>query len=123
VPEVNTRQVGGEHYKAAGLQHWDWVIANNLGYLEGQITRYISRWRKKNGVQDLEKALHYAEKLEESDPNPRIYPVKKLVEVAAAYALTEDEVEVFGLVCGYQEHRDLVRIRVLIQTLIREARS
>lgn len=59
---ANDRQVGGEHYKA-DIQHWDFVLANGLGYLEGQISKYVTRWRKKNGMQDLYKARHYLEKL------------------------------------------------------------
>ena len=61
-PRANSSQVGGGHYKAH-IQHWDFVIANDLGYFEGQITKYITRWRKKNGVQDLLKARHFLDKL------------------------------------------------------------
>jgi len=61
-PRANASQVGGGHYKAH-IQHWDFVIANDLGYFEGQITKYITRWRKKNGVQDLLKARHFLDKL------------------------------------------------------------
>ena len=57
---ANDRQVGGDHYKVGELQHWDLLGPE---YLMGCATKYISRWRRKNGVQDLEKALHYAEKL------------------------------------------------------------
>ena len=62
VSRANASQVGGGHYKAP-IQHWDFVIANDLGYFEGQITKYITRWRKKNGVQDLIKARHFLDKL------------------------------------------------------------
>ncbi len=60
-------QVGGDHYKAA-YQHWDWVADTELPYLEGCATKYISRWRKKGGKQDLEKAVSYLEKLREKSP-------------------------------------------------------
>lgn len=59
---TNEKQVGGDHYKTA-IQPWDYIIANNLGYLEGNVIKYVSRHAKKNGVQDLEKAKHYLEKL------------------------------------------------------------
>jgi hypothetical protein len=59
----NEKQVGGAHY-AAAVQHWDFVAAVlHDRYLEGCCTKYITRYKKKNGLQDLEKALHYAEKL------------------------------------------------------------
>lgn len=58
---ANDKQVGGQHY-AATYQHWDWAWDTGMGYLPGSITKYVSRWRKKNGLQDLQKALHFAEK-------------------------------------------------------------
>lgn len=62
VQSANTRQVGGEHYGLGALQHWDIVHLFKLDYFQGQITKYLFRWRKKNGVEDLEKAKHYLEK-------------------------------------------------------------
>jgi len=59
---ANMRQVGGEHYKGV-IQHWDYAISQEMPYLEGQITKYITRWRKKNGLQDLQKAKHFLDKL------------------------------------------------------------
>ena len=55
-------QVGGDHYRAE-FQHWDWAAETQLGYLEGNATKYVARWRKKNGRQDLEKARSYVLKL------------------------------------------------------------
>jgi hypothetical protein len=63
---ANETQVAGEHYRTP-IQHWDYVLANDLGYLEGQITKYVTRWRKKNGVEDLLKARHFLDKLIESE--------------------------------------------------------
>ena len=60
---ANDTQVGGTHYKGEGVQHWDWVSDNNIGYLAGNATKYIVRHRKKNGLQDLEKARHYVVKM------------------------------------------------------------
>lgn len=61
---ANSRQVGGSHY-ASAYQHWDFAAAANLGYFEGVITKYLSRFDKKNGEEDLKKAAHYVEKLME----------------------------------------------------------
>ena len=60
--KANDRQEQGSHYRSE-IQHWDWVLANDMGYLEGCITKYVCRWRKKNGIYDLRKAQHYLEKL------------------------------------------------------------
>jgi len=60
--ENAARQVGGSHYQLP-IEPWDFIVKNDLGYLEGNIIKYITRYKKKNGVEDLEKALHYLEKL------------------------------------------------------------
>lgn len=62
---ANERQVGGNHYKSHGnatLQHWDIVDAFKLDYFQGQITKYVMRWRDKNGLEDLQKAAHFLQK-------------------------------------------------------------
>lgn len=61
--DANARQEGGTHYKQLVIQPWDYIVSNNLGYLEGNIVKYVTRWQTKNGVQDLLKAKHYLDKL------------------------------------------------------------
>ena len=58
---ANDRQVGGVHYNSK-IQHWDYVVANDLDYFQAQITKYVTRHKKKNGLQDLKKAQHFLEK-------------------------------------------------------------
>ena len=58
---ANDKQVAGSHYRSA-IQHWDYVVANQLDYFQGQITKYVTRWKHKNGVTDLYKAQHFLEK-------------------------------------------------------------
>jgi len=58
---ANARQVGGQHYKTR-IEHWDFAAANDMDYFQGQITKYVTRWKKKKGVEDLEKALHFLQK-------------------------------------------------------------
>lgn len=60
---ANENQVGGVHYRTKPIQPWDYIAANNIGFFEGNIIRYVSRWREKNGVEDLRKARHYIDKL------------------------------------------------------------
>ena len=62
VPTENQRQVGGKHYGLGSFQHWDVVAYFHLDYFQGQITKYVMRWRDKNGIQDLKKAQHFLEK-------------------------------------------------------------
>jgi len=57
------KQVAGSHYKDLPIQPVEYIHANALGYFEGNVIKYVSRWRKKNGIADLEKAKHYIELL------------------------------------------------------------
>ena len=64
ITNANARQEGGTHYKQLTIQPWDYIVSNNLGYLEGNVVKYVTRWQTKgNGVQDLLKARHYLDKL------------------------------------------------------------
>lgn len=55
-------QVGGDHYQKP-IQAWDYIVANKLGFLEGNVVKYVSRWEAKDGLKDLEKCLSYVQKL------------------------------------------------------------
>jgi hypothetical protein len=68
-PTANETQIGGDHYKAKSIQPWDFIAANQLGYFEGNIVKYVSRWRDKGGINDLKKARHYLDKLIELEDN------------------------------------------------------
>ena len=57
-----------KHYQHK-IQPWDYILANNLGYLEGNVVKYISRWKQKGGMDDLAKARHYIDKLIEVELN------------------------------------------------------
>ena len=66
-------QVGGNHYKGDKIQHIEFVHANNIPYPEACAMKYLSRHKKKNGVQDIDKAIHYClllRKLEYPDAPP-----------------------------------------------------
>ena len=60
---ANDYMVGGGHYKNRKFETWDVILDWNLGYLDGNAVKYLSRWRSKGGVQDLKKAAHYIQKL------------------------------------------------------------
>lgn len=63
-PSANDRQPGGTHYiQFAELQPWDVVHHFGLGFFDGNALKYLLRWRHKGGLQDLEKARHYIDKL------------------------------------------------------------
>ena len=55
---IFTTQVGGSHYTRMAIQPLEYVIANGIGFVEGSVIKYVSRWRFKNGLEDLRKAHH-----------------------------------------------------------------
>ena len=70
--KANEVQIGGTHYKSKAIQPWDYITSNDLGYLEGNIIKYVSRWQDKGGLSDLDKAKHYLEKLIEVETEKAI---------------------------------------------------
>lgn len=56
-------QVGGDHYKKLKIQPIEYIHANQLPYCEANVIKYISRWREKGGIKDLEKVKHYVDLL------------------------------------------------------------
>lgn len=56
-------QVGGDHYCKMKIQPIEFIHANGIGFIEGSVIKYISRWRDKGGIQDLEKAKHFIDLL------------------------------------------------------------
>jgi hypothetical protein len=64
---ANKRQVGGSHYAEMAIQPSEFIVANNLGWYEGNAIKYICRHSRKGGKKDIEKAIHYLELLLESE--------------------------------------------------------
>lgn len=56
-------QEGGNHYKAMAIQPVEYVHRNGLGFVEGSVIKYVSRWRAKGGIADLKKARHFLDLL------------------------------------------------------------
>lgn len=61
---LNTQE-GGSHYKALKIQPVEYIHANNIGYLEGNVIKYVTRHESKNGVEDINKAIHYLQLIKE----------------------------------------------------------
>lgn len=116
---ANTKQVDGSHYqpKVGTLQHWDWVEDNGLGYLEGCATKYICRCNSKHPSprKDLEKAIHYLEKLIEKIDDgirkPREYTGRNqsagVMDICKAYELDEDIFEILFHIFYWDHDGDL----------------
>ena len=52
-------QIGGDHYSKMKIQPIDFITENKLSFIQGNIIKYICRYKDKNGLQDLKKAQHY----------------------------------------------------------------
>lgn len=59
-------QIGGNHYKSKGIQPVEYIMANDIGFCEGSAIKYLTRWKDKGGIADLEKAKHFIDILIES---------------------------------------------------------
>lgn len=60
-------QVGGDHYSKYAIQPTEYIIKNRLNFCEGNVVKYVTRWRDKGGVDDLRKAKHYIDMLIETE--------------------------------------------------------
>lgn len=63
---LNT-QHGGNHYQGGTIQPIQYIHSNNLNFFEGNTVKYVTRHKKKNGAQDIEKAIHYLQMILEFD--------------------------------------------------------
>ena len=52
-------QIGGDHYRSKAIQPIEFIMANGLGFCEGNVVKYVTRWKDKGGLADLKKAQHY----------------------------------------------------------------
>jgi len=57
------KQVGGDHYQRMKIQPIEYIVENDIPYREGNVIKYVSRHKFKNGKADIEKAIHYLEML------------------------------------------------------------
>lgn len=54
-------QVGGDHYKELKIQPAEYCAKNDIGFLEGNVIKYVTRHKSKNGIEDINKAIHCLE--------------------------------------------------------------
>ena len=55
------KQIGGKHYKSFHIQPYEFISKNNLSFFQGNVVKYVCRYLIKNGIEDLEKIIHYCE--------------------------------------------------------------
>ena len=122
---ANETQVGGDHYRNS-FQHWDLAHELDLGYFEGQITKYITRHRFKKGKEDLEKAVHFTQKLlelariENRQPRHKFATMARMTQYAEANKLLPLEYACITSVVGWSVVQDLEMLEERLARLMRE---
>lgn len=61
VPSALQTQHGGTHYKGLKIQPIEYIHTNGLDFFQGNIVKYATRHKDKNGAEDLRKVIHYAQ--------------------------------------------------------------
>lgn len=59
--EATKKQVGGDHYKEMAIQPIEFIVKNNLPFMEGNAIKYLCRHKAKNGAEDIKKVIHYCQ--------------------------------------------------------------
>jgi hypothetical protein len=119
-PPKPDEQVGGTHYSRLGIEPIQFIETNALGYHEGNVIKYISRWRNKNGLEDLNKAKWYIERLIELETatqelegqtilefNPNLDVTPKRI-TPHKEKVTKQEAELFDAARWFQVNKGLV---------------
>ena len=60
---ASSKQVGGDHYREFAIQPSEFIHRNGIEFIPGNVIKYVCRYKRKNGAQDLRKAIHYLELL------------------------------------------------------------
>ncbi|MEK9741747.1 MAG: DUF3310 domain-containing protein [Pelagibacteraceae bacterium] len=58
---ASMRQEGGDHYSKHTIQPYTFITVNNLSFFQGNVIKYVVRYKDKNGIEDLKKIIHYCE--------------------------------------------------------------
>ena len=55
------KQIGGKHYKSFHIQPYEFISKNDLSFFQGNVIKYVCRYQRKGGVEDLKKIVHYCQ--------------------------------------------------------------
>ena len=59
------KQVGGSHYLDMKIEPINFIVENNLPFMEGCVIKYVCRHKQKNGIEDINKAIHFLQMMKE----------------------------------------------------------
>ena len=55
------KQIGGSHYKSFHIQPYEFISKNDLSFFQGNVVKYVCRYQRKGGAEDLKKIVHYCQ--------------------------------------------------------------
>ena len=55
------RQVGGSHYQSFSIQPYEFISKNDLSFFQGNVIKYVCRYKRKGGAEDIKKIIHYCQ--------------------------------------------------------------
>ena len=127
------QQVGGKHYREMAIQPIEFILANNMGFAEGSVIEYVSRWRQKGGLEDLKKALHFLEFITESrnqiaDMRHGFRVLKPTItahKYIEANAIPEQEADIIRWVYFWSHNPNLINLEnavISLQSFVEETR-
>lgn len=130
--DPNDVQVGGEHYKGVDFQPWDWARnvsgTQGLGYYEVSAISYIARFRKKGGIEDLEKVLHYIDKMLHcwragEYSNRCTATLLRIRDFNRQNGCDRFQSEAIHFLVAWREGDELVEVKKIVEELIQQERD
>lgn len=127
--KANDRQVGGSHYKGVSYEHWDFSWDLGLDGITHTGTKYLSRWRKKGGLEDLDKVDHYFQKLQDlGGPPMRFRALPQMTQIQIFWRFVQaiqmplEETIILYWMCFWKNESELQYSRDLMQKFITKER-
>lgn len=116
-------QIGGSHYRNKGIQPIELIVALNLNFIEGNIVKYITRYKEKNGVQDIMKCVHYSQLAIELKCIRHNIDIHNNYELILQYVKANDLCSVQTYVLNSCLQNDYEQVKLLCNEMIKNYNS
>ena len=116
-------QIGGSHYRNKGIQPIELIVALNLNFIEGNIIKYITRYKEKNGVQDIMKCIHYSQLAIELKCIRHNIDIHNNYELILQYVKANDLCSVQTYVLNSCLQNDYEQVKLLCNEMIKNYNS
>lgn len=116
-------QIGGSHYRNKGIQPIELIVALNLNFIEGNIVKYITRYKEKNGVQDIIKCIHYSQLAIELKCIRHNIDIHNNYALVLQYVKTNDLCSVQTYVLNSCLQNDYERVKLICNEMVKNYNS